>query len=285
MKNSFCLLIFCAALSSIGCQKQENVPGFTSIGVPPGEKAQVAPLTLAQKQDFSNLLEQTGRVDMAAAYIPQTHLVQIPTSLPSSQVISLANQMQATNCVITPFNTIDQVDSRNLNYGTKIEGNQCLLTEDFLFMFQYNGSNANLMLRSHMSFKSGANQYLDDVNEQILDGTGTIQQSGVGNDITETLQFKANGHISSLTRGTIQVSRTIVRTLHRSNQDVDSARFEASDLFTFSDHKVLLQQLAVQGANNNPVVAYFLNGEQINDLQYFNFIKLWGSQAQIVGRF
>ena len=86
--------------------------------------------------------------------------------------------------------------------------------------------------------------------------------------------------MTSITYGNILLSRVIEAKRHSINQNPDSARVEVSDLFSFSDHRILLQQISLKSAGQALVQTYYINGERMNEQEYLSLLNTWGSLTQ-----
>ena len=121
-------------------------------------------------------------------------------------------------------------------------------------------------------------------SELDISGTGTITVSGSDSNKLREGHFRATGHISSASRGTISVTRTVETKLAVTN-NVTKARIDVADYFTMSDHKILLQQIGIQDGDQNSGRRYFINGTQISDVEYSSYLGAWSSAAQVVNKF
>jgi hypothetical protein len=283
--SSFAGLCLFSQILALGCTKATNdTQSFMEPGFPPGQSTKVAPLNDQQKQDFSALMQDAGRVEAASQYVSRRFNDSLVAVDPTSKILALANRMQVTGCLVAPFYSVDPADQQISNIGVSIDGANCLASAKIFITSSHTGSIVSLALTHQTSTKPGPDQSLNDVFEQAIAGTGTITESGsLGNTLREA-HFRATGHISSASRGSVSVIRTLEAKQSVTN-NVTKARIEIADFFTYGDHKILLQQIAIQDGAQSSGRHYYLNGIQISDVEYASYLSAWSVYAQIANKF
>ncbi len=259
-------------------------------GIPPGGVSKLDALSDLQKQDFTLLMQDAGRIEAASLFLNRRLKDPFTSADPNPKIMALSNRLQATGCVVNLLNRQDPVDPQTADSGMSLDGPNCVASANIEVLSSRSGKLVNISLTQKTAMKPGPDQALNDVMDQEVTGSGTITESESGGTSQREGHFRAIGHISSASRGTISITRTVESKLVIANNSTNStnstkARIDIADYFVLRDHKVLLQQIAIQDGDQNSGRRYFINGTQISDVEYSSYLSTWSSAAQFANKF